>query len=116
MDEEALGPRRELGGGPCPNPRCAGLRGGPGCPGGFGGYEYAAFLGVAPVTVTLGRLVRKSATEVSGTGLGNEGVNGGRGLPLISAMGSRESEKVDVDALGVGAGLNGEREGGGRKS
>lgn len=68
------------------------------------------------MTVTLGRLVRKSAVDVSGMGLGKEGVFGGRGLPLISAIGSRERENVEVDALGVGAGLNGEREGGGRKS
>ena len=41
---------------------------------------------------------------------------GGSGLPLLSAIGSRDRENVDVDALGVGAGLNGESEGGGLKS
>ena len=62
-----------------------------------------------------GICVLTSGISEFGTGDGIYGVVGAPGeVEPASAMGSREREKADVDALGVGE--NGDMEGGGRRS
>lgn len=56
----------------------------------------------------------KEGFNSSGMGDGNEGVADGIDMGEISEMGSKDSEKLDVDALGVDA--NGNIASGGRKS
>lgn len=103
----------EAGGGPCPR-SCEGRLGGSrGAAEGYRCVPLGFLVGLARPAV--GMRVRIFGISEPGMGDGKEGVAGGPGdIEPASAIVSRESEKVEVDGLGVDR--KDEGEGGGRRS
>lgn len=103
----------EAGGGPCPR-SCEGRLGGSrGTAEGYRCVPLGFFCGLARPAV--GMWVRMFGMSEPGMGDGKDGVAGGPGdMEPASAIGSRDSENVEVDGLGVDK--NDDGEGGGRRS